>query len=136
MGIERVCSALLRQIEGGNVSPENIWLAESMLKLLTDHRSWLDRLPFLLCTAVYTYLRLIQDHSTKALTNLRNAEVEFTISLLRERFMECVSIGRDLVRLLQSVARVTEFMALWKDIIQNPQHLNPHFSGYLITNYL
>jgi hypothetical protein len=32
--------------------------------------------------------------------------------------------------------RVTEFMALWKDIIQNPQHLNPHFSGYLITNYL
>jgi hypothetical protein len=38
MGIERVCSALLRQIEGGNVSPENIWLAESMLKLLTDHR--------------------------------------------------------------------------------------------------
>lgn len=65
--------------------------------------------------------------------------------------MECVGVGRDLVRLLQSVARlrfrsaielllitdlcfrIPEFMALWKDIIQNPQNLSPHFSGWVVS---
>jgi integrator complex subunit 3 len=38
-------------------------------------------------------------------------------------------IGRDLVRLLQNVARIPEFELLWKDIIHNPQALSPQFTG-------
>lgn len=38
-------------------------------------------------------------------------------------------IGRDLVRLLQNVARIPEFEQLWKDIIHNPQALSPQFTG-------
>lgn len=38
-------------------------------------------------------------------------------------------IGRDLVRLLQNVARISEFELLWKDIIHNPQALSPQFTG-------
>lgn len=43
--------------------------------------------------------------------------------------MECLMIGRDLVRLLQNVARIPEFEQLWKDIIHNPQALSPQFTG-------
>lgn len=45
------------------------------------------------------------------------------------QFMECLMIGRDLVRLLQNVARIPEFELLWKDIIHNPQALSPQFTG-------
>lgn len=45
------------------------------------------------------------------------------------KFMECLMIGRDLVRLLQNVARIPEFELLWKDIIHNPQALSPQFTG-------
>ena len=40
-----------------------------------------------------------------------------------------MQIGRDLIRLLQGVARVPEIEALWKDILQNPKTLSPQFTG-------
>ncbi|XP_065837157.1 integrator complex subunit 3-like isoform X2 [Oscarella lobularis] len=130
-GVERVCIALLKQIEGGNTMPGNVRLADSVLRVFRDNREWLESLPRIVCFAVYTYLRLIQDHSSPALTSLRNAEVDFCIACLRTQFMDCAAIGRDLVRLLQTIARIPEFAALWKDILQNPTSLSPHFSGVL-----
>lgn len=44
-------------------------------------------------------------------------------------------IGRDLVRLLQNVARIPEFELLWKDIIHNPQALSPQFTGKEAPGY-
>ncbi len=43
--------------------------------------------------------------------------------------MECCRIGRDLLRLLQNVARIPEFEQLWKDILHRPQSINPQFGG-------
>ena len=40
-----------------------------------------------------------------------------------------MSIGRDLVRLLQHVARVPEFEILWRDILHNPKVFSPTFTG-------
>lgn len=45
------------------------------------------------------------------------------------QFMDCFMIGRDLVRLLQNVARIPEFEQLWKDILHNPQVLSSQFTG-------
>lgn len=42
--------------------------------------------------------------------------------------MDCIVIGRDLIRLLQNVAKIPEFEALWKDIILNPNVLSPQFT--------
>ncbi|NXD58808.1 INT3 protein, partial [Corvus moneduloides] len=47
------------------------------------------------------------------------------------QFMDCFMIGRDLVRLLQNVARIPEFEQLWKDILHNPQVLSSQFTGVL-----
>lgn len=93
------------------------------------YRLWLDKYPLLLASAVYTFLRLIEDHAAPSLVTLRQKEVTFTVSLLREKFTECLVIGRDLVRLLQNVARIPEFEQLWKDILHNPKLLSPSFSG-------
>ncbi|XP_041259954.1 integrator complex subunit 3 [Onychostruthus taczanowskii] len=117
---------------GGDVTAKNIWLAENVLEILTEQREWVLKSSLLVAMAVYTYLRLIVDHhGTAALQALRQKEVEFCVSLLRERFMDCFMIGRDLVRLLQNVARIPEFEQLWKDILHNPQVLSSQFTGVL-----
>lgn len=45
--------------------------------------------------------------------------------------MDCLIIGRDLVRLLQNVARIPEMELLWRDLLHNPQVLSPQFTGVL-----
>lgn len=39
----------------------------------------------LLATAVYTFIRLLEDHEAPPFKNLRQMEIEFCSSLLRER---------------------------------------------------
>lgn len=39
----------------------------------------------LLATAVYTFLRLLEDHEAAPFKNLRQMEIEFCLSFLREK---------------------------------------------------
>ena len=43
--------------------------------------------------------------------------------------MDCCLIGRDLIRLLSAVAKITEIERLWSDLIHKPQVTNI-YSGY------
>lgn len=47
--------------------------------------------------------------------------------------MECLMVGRDLVRLLQNVARIPEMELLWRDLLHNPTVLSPQFTGGKVT---
>ncbi|PIK62170.1 putative integrator complex subunit 3-like [Apostichopus japonicus] len=116
---------------GGDISPRNMWLAETLLDLLSENRAWLDKFPVLMAMVCYTYLRIIEDHSSSMFTSFRQKEVDFCIQLLRSKFMDCCKIGRDLIRLLQNVARIPEFEKLWKDMIHKPQSLSPQFTGQI-----
>lgn len=129
VGVETLAWNLMRLAAGGDVSPRNIILIESLLDIYQENRSWLEKYPLLLASVVYTYLRLIEDHGSVSLGALRQKEVVFTVSLLRDKFTECLIIGRDLVRLLQNVARIPEFEQLWQDILHNPKALSPTFTG-------
>lgn len=122
---------LMRHAAGGDVSPKNITLIESILDVFIEYRSWLEKFPLLIASVVYTYLRLIEDHNAPYLSSLRQKEVNFLISIMRDHFHECLVIGRDLVRLLQNVARIPEFEQLWKDILLTPKSLSPNFIGVL-----
>ena len=62
---------------------------------------------------------------------MRKAEISLSIKLIRENFAECMKIGRDLIRLLQGVAKIPEFIDLWRDILYNPQKLDPTFAGII-----
>ncbi|KAI3359049.1 hypothetical protein L3Q82_015418 [Scortum barcoo] len=131
MGADGVVMTLLKQIAGGDVSTKNLWLAESVLDILLDQKEWVLKSGMLIAMSVYTYLRLIVDHGAPNLLALRQKEVDFCIGMLREKFMECLIIGRDLVRLLQNVARIPEMELVWKDLLHNPQVLSPQFTGVL-----
>ena len=73
------------------------------------------------------FSRVIEDHFH--VEKLLEKEVKFIVSLIRERFSDVVVIGRDLVRVLQYVAKIPEFQTLWTDIIYNPKSLCPTFGG-------
>lgn len=129
--VDNLCLSLLRHAAGGDISLKNLFLVDALLDIFQENRPWLDKFPFLVASIVYTYLRLIEDHNAPHLSGLRQKEVTFTVSLIRERMADCLVIGRDLVRLLQNVARISEFEALWKDMLLNPKTLCPNFSGVL-----
>lgn len=131
-GMDQICWNLMRQIAGGDTSPTNLWLADSLLDIFSKHRSWLDKFPFLVASVVYTYLRLIEDHFQPQLEKLREKEVKFVVALLRDRFNDVIIIGRDLVRVLQNIARIPDIEAVWKDILHNPKALSPTFGGLVI----
>ncbi|XP_069024802.1 integrator complex subunit 3 isoform X1 [Embiotoca jacksoni] len=135
VGADGVIMTLLKQVAGGDISTKNLWLAESVLDILLDQktvsREWVLKSGMLIAMSVYTFLRLIVDHGAPNLLTLRQKEVDYCISMLREKFMECLIIGRDLVRLLQNVARIPEMELVWRDLLHSPQVLSPQFTGVL-----
>jgi len=48
-------------------------------------RAWLDKCPALLALALYSYLRVIVDHGGPIFAQLRQREVDFCVSLMRQR---------------------------------------------------
>lgn len=47
------------------------------------------------------------------------------------QWTDCQAVGRDLVRLLQNVARIPEFEKLWREMMLNPSAICPTFTGML-----
>ncbi|KAG1473737.1 hypothetical protein G6F56_000781 [Rhizopus delemar] len=125
--VDSLYLSLLRQIKGGDISQRNVLLCEQLLKLCELQKSWLDMNPRVIATVVYTYLRVIPDH--RLMQQLYQREIRFTMTLLREKWMVCVPIGRDLARILRDLINIPEFSQLWDDIIKQPQKLSPRFKG-------
>ncbi|KAI3950779.1 hypothetical protein MKW92_033348 [Papaver armeniacum] len=124
IGIDNLLAGLLRQIIGGDISDENLWLCMELLKLCLDKIEILLEEPLILTSAVYTYLWLLAAHcrlsGNQKLENLKILEIDFCVRMLRKHFQICLRIGRDLVRLLQDLVYVSEFRAIWKDLLSNP----------------
>lgn len=134
---ETICSALVRQAAGGDISVKNLWLVENLLGLFIENRNWVvNSTTFMVPTIIYTFMRLISDHLAPAQATLRQKEVDFVIGLVREKFLDCLAIGRDFLRLLHNVIKVPEFEKLWHDIYNNPKSLHPTFQNplQLLTN--
>jgi len=73
---------------------------------------------------------LIDTKQENSLVNsLKVKEVGLCIKLFREKIMDIIHIGRDLVRLIQTCTKFPEFDALYKDILHQPKSLHPDFNG-------
>lgn len=127
--VDSIMWCLLRQAAGGDVSQANMFLVEAILDICTEYRVWLEKLPMLVAAVVYTFVRLIEDHSSPMLSPLRAKEVKFVVQLIRDHFGDVIPLGRDFIRILQNVARIPEFESLWKDMLNNPKTLYPTFTG-------
>ncbi|XP_043697897.1 integrator complex subunit 3 [Telopea speciosissima] len=124
IGVDNLLISLMRQIVGGDYSNWNLWLCMELLKVLLAKWDWLLEEPFVLTSALFTYLRLLADHyrlsGTTQLDALKRMEIDFCIRVLKEQFSLCLRIGRDLVRLLQDLGHIPEFRAIWKELLLNP----------------
>lgn len=98
LNVENIIWNCLRQAGGGDVSQKNLYLVENLLDIFIEYRAWLESQAFLVQTVVYSYVRLIEDHASPALAALRHKEVKFVITLIRERFLDIIPLGRDFVR--------------------------------------
>ena len=130
--IHELLPNLFRNIAPGDPSPRNVWLADALLQIFIKNRAILDRQPYLVDCIVYCYLSIIIDHTNASVPQeLRKKEINFVVSLLREKWDECANIGRDLVRLLHCVARIPEFESIWHDLLYSPSNLSPNFGGLI-----
>ncbi|KAJ1725874.1 hypothetical protein LPJ61_005593, partial [Coemansia biformis] len=126
-GVDQIVMALIRQLRSGDVAQNNVTACRLMLRLLQDNHAWLLGFPMLVATVAYAFGRLVLDHSR--VPELRTQESELVVRLLRERFVECSMVGRDLVRMLQDVAKVPVFRDLWRDIMHRPRSISAQFEG-------
>merc|ERR1719412_3292245 len=49
-GMDNLCWNLMRQIAGGDISRNNLWLADVMVDIFSEHRVWLDKHSFLVAS--------------------------------------------------------------------------------------
>ncbi|KAI7892878.1 protein-domain-containing protein [Mucor mucedo] len=133
LGVQNVDSlylCLLRQIRSGDMSQPNLLLCDQLLKLFELHKSWLDSNIRLIPTFVYTYLKVIADHQKVQLQSLQQKEIKFVMTLLKEKWLACCDIGRDLIRVLHDLSlTIPEFTQFWEVLLNNPQKLSPRFGG-------
>ncbi|XP_046913498.2 integrator complex subunit 3 isoform X2 [Dermatophagoides farinae] len=124
--IETIFYNLMRNIVPSDMSQRNQTLAENILNILIEYRLCYDSNVPLLQYALVKYLRLIADLMPPS--RLMMKAVKYCHCLLTERFGDFLGIGRDLIRLLQQVCRITEFEQLWKTMLNNPSSLSPKFN--------
>lgn len=126
-GTDQLILLLTRQMRSGDVTQPNIKLCTQVLDLVQASYEWVLGHPALIATCAYAFGRLILDHSRNL--DLRDQECTLVIRLLRERFAECAVVGRDLVRMLQDVAKIPQFADLWQDLLTRPYVLSRQFTG-------
>merc|ERR1719154_593606 len=129
LGADTVCWNVMRNIAGGNISNRNLWLADQMMNILQEGRAWLYTMPHLVSGVIYTYTRLLEDHSKPTFRELLDKEVGFLTQLIRERFEDVLTLGRDYVRLLQGATRIPAIEQIWQEILHSPSTLSPRFTG-------
>ncbi|WZZ65617.1 hypothetical protein YC2023_076987 [Brassica napus] len=95
---------LLRRIGSGD---QNVWLCSELVSLFLDN-------------ALYSFLRLLaEDHCKVSGDNVKRLEMKFCVKMFREEMDLSLKIGRDLVRLLQDLAHVSEFReigTIWSQV--------------------
>ncbi|EFA80976.1 integrator complex subunit 3 [Heterostelium album PN500] len=124
---EPIAALLMRHIYGGNITPKNITLAQSLLTTISANKNWLYSKPMFIPTALYTYLRLLQDHLKPQFKELRDQEVSFCLDLVKNKFAESITIGRDFVRMLISLAPMFSLDCLGPQLFEKVKVYYMHF---------
>ena len=76
---------ITRQIRGSDCSSENLSMISGLMSVLERRIDWFLKLDFMLQgIAVYSIMRLVCDHTSEELSNVRNGEVSFLVKVLRK----------------------------------------------------
>ena len=123
-GAPELLLRLLRWCGGG--SRRSMWLAEQLVVVVEEHRSWVTEHPELVAGVVYCLLRQVEEHAARdtkqevegLARELASREAVLAVALVREAPRAAATLGRELVRALQQVARVPEVLQLWQDVLE------------------
>ncbi|VDO07845.1 unnamed protein product [Rodentolepis nana] len=142
--IDLLMMHLLRRINSGDLSQQNLWLAQSVLDLCIKYRESLvtDRKQNLLQYAIFHFLRIIPDHHSDTnpyitqlppptrqliMQNLFQRESKFVVDLIRSNYDQCC-FGREFIRMLYIVSGLPPFQKLWNDMFNDLSALNTNKS--------
>ena len=116
-GAPELLLRLLRWRGGG--SRRSRWLAE---QLVVEHQSWVTEYPEVVAGVVYCLLGQVEEHMAREtkqeVEGLASREAVLAVALVREAPRAAATLGRELVRPLQQVARVSEVLQLWQDVLE------------------
>lgn len=107
---------LFRQVVPGCRSSANVSLAVSILQLLHEHQLWIHEQTAAIPYVVYFILRLLADATIPRQS--QDMAANLALSLLRQRYHECSSLGRELIRCLLDVAQMPAFKDLWLFLVK------------------
>lgn len=101
---------------GGDYSSDTVNLIQQLYQIFVNNRTWFNQQSQLIPFTIYSFLRIISGNGIDL--GLRKELATFCSSVLQEKFKECSIIGRDLIRILQEVSRMSEFTNTWKFLHQ------------------
>lgn len=55
--------------------------------------------------------------------------ITLCIWLLKERFVDCMQLGRDLLLVLMRLSKIPQFTTIWRLLLYSPSKLLHNFAG-------
>lgn len=118
-GADGLLLGLLRQINAGERSSENLFTIKSIIRLVHDHITWLTELSTMIPYVLYSCLRILSEDFVES--GLEELLSDICITLLHQKYRECSVLGRDLARCLVEVSRLPKFSSFWHWLLQQKE---------------
>nr|CAG8440950.1 13656_t:CDS:10 [Entrophospora candida] len=106
--LDELCELFFRQISGGDISDENIWLCSVMMDFIESELQWIYQFERLINVTFYSLASLIRDlHYSNH--GLKDRKVRLCKRIWDQKYSSIFKIGRDLYRLLLELGNIPEF---------------------------
>ncbi|XP_055351163.1 integrator complex subunit 3-like isoform X2 [Paramacrobiotus metropolitanus] len=137
-GLDRIFIPWMRNLTVGD-HWKNVSLIEGILETLVECRPILDNgagVP-ILQMALLTFIQLIQYHHTSLQYSvIKDKEVDFCLDLLRNKFGECMAIGKDFIRILMQICKMPKMKEFWSDLVNDPKKIAPSVPNFTGVPYI
>jgi len=110
-GADGLIVGLLRQIRPGDHGTNNRELTLKIIGILFKHRDWLHELPGVVPFVFYSMARIASEEGIDS--SILTGSLKICDDLLRNRYKECIVIGRDFARLVLAISNHDPIRLFW-----------------------
>lgn len=110
-GADGLIVGLLRQIRPGDHGTNNRELTLKLIGILFKHRDWLHELPGVVPFVFYSMARIASEEGIDP--SILTGSLKICDDLLRNRYKECIVIGRDFARLVFAISNHDPIKLFW-----------------------
>ncbi|VDN50090.1 unnamed protein product [Dracunculus medinensis] len=131
--IDNVIINLIRNANDGADLKDICVTLSAAVGILNDNYAWLSGLKpkaSMIPVALNTFARFISELSVhQQYESLRIQMITLCIWLLKERFVDCMQLGRDLLLVLMRLSKIPQFTTIWRLLLYSPSKLLHNFAG-------